>query len=195
MNHERSDKNGGLIHPNIAREIFDWAQPLIDVIVGIILLFIFVAGEFSVNQESMLDTLQPNDILVISNLLYTPQRGDIVMFSKYRVYRSYDPDTGRYTPFVKRVIGIPGDEIQFENGTLFINGEAQSEDYIYEQRWIWLGNMPTSFTVPEGQYFLAGDNRNNSTDSRSSEIGFVDRRCIFGRVLLRLWPLNRFGFV
>ncbi len=183
---------------DIARELYEWAQSLVSAIVGIVLVFVFVASVFSVRQYSMLETLQERDMLLISNLFYTPQRGDIVMFSKYGVDSSYDPQTGNYSPFVKRVIGIPGDEIRYENNQLYINDEIQNEEYLRDQNWVWnvfMSTSPVSFTVPEGQYFLMGDNRNSSRDSRDETIGFVDRRCILGRVLLRLLPLRNIGTV
>lgn len=183
---------------DIARELYEWAQSLVSAIVGIVLVFVFVASVFSVRQYSMLETLQERDMLLISNLFYTPQRGDIVMFSKYGVDKSYDPQTGNYSPFVKRVIGIPGDEIHYENNQLRINGKIQNEEYLRDEKWVWnvfMSSSPVSFTVPEGQYFLMGDNRNSSRDSRDETIGFVDRRCILGRVLLRLLPLRNIGTV
>ncbi|MDR1691872.1 MAG: signal peptidase I [Oscillospiraceae bacterium] len=183
---------------DIAKELYEWAQSLVSAIVGIVLVFVFIASVFSVRQYSMQDTLQEQDMLLISNLFYTPKRGDIVMFSKYGVTASYNPDTGNYSPFVKRVIGLPGDEISYTDGVLRINGEELREDYIREQDWRWSSFSEDSqgtLIVPEGQYFLMGDNRNASRDSRSSDIGFVDRRCIIGRVLIRLLPLNRIGTV
>ncbi len=180
---------------DIAKELFDWAQSLVSAIVGIVLVFVFVASVFSVRQYSMRETLQEHDMLLISNLFYTPEKGDVVMFSKYGVADSYDPATGTYKPFVKRVIGVPGDNIRYDNlsGSLYINEELQTEEYIRDQDWLWNGDMPMSFTVPEGEYFLMGDNRNQSRDSRFDDIACVDRRCILGRVLLRLLPFNRFG--
>ncbi|MDR1668403.1 MAG: signal peptidase I [Oscillospiraceae bacterium] len=181
---------------DMAKELYEWAQSLVSAIVGIVLIFVFVASVFSVRQTSMLETLQENDMLLISNLFYTPQKGDIVMFSKFNVESSYDPETGNYKPFVKRVIGVPGDEIRFEDGILYINNIPQNEsDYIRDEVWRWNGSMDTALTVPPGQYFLMGDNRNGSRDSRDRSIGFVDRRCIIGRVLLRLLPLSRAGTV
>ncbi|MDR1668404.1 MAG: signal peptidase I [Oscillospiraceae bacterium] len=181
---------------NVARAIHDWAQSLVGAIVGITLVFVFIAGEFSVRESSMENSLLAYDRLIVSNLFYTPQRGDIVLFAEYGLEDSYDPDTGKYTPFVKRVIGLPNDELQFVNGKLYINEVLQDESgYLKERKWIWRGGMPETFTVPPGQYFLMGDNRNASHDSRSVEIGFVDRRSLLGRVLFRILPLNRIGTV
>ena len=91
---------------------------------------------------------------------------------------------------MKRVVGLAGDTIRVENGYLYVNGEKQEEDYTLEQEM----NRDTEQTiVPEGCYYVMGDNRNGSTDSRNSLLGMVDERYIVGHVLLRIWPLGAFG--
>ncbi|MDR0293695.1 MAG: signal peptidase I [Oscillospiraceae bacterium] len=181
-----------------ARELFDWAQSLVLAFVAIVLIFTYAAGVFKVDQSSMTNTLQDGDMVMISRLPYTPKRGDIILFTKYGWQGSVNEETGQYSPLVKRVIGLSGDMIDFDgaSGTLFINGEPQDEPYIRAPMDRWTSSQtPISLPVKveDGCVFVMGDNRNGSLDSRSADIGFVDRRSILGRVVLRMTPLNRFG--
>ena len=177
--------------PRIIRELFDWAQSLVSAIVAIILLFIFVGSVYSVQQNSMQNTLAPNDMLLTSNLFYTPNRGDIIMFSQYGNPEFYRD--GRITPHVKRVIGLPGDQIRFvpETSKLYINNVLQEEPYVWAESYSWGEFGNTEFVVPADALFVLGDNRERSLDSRSPSIGFVDRRHVLGRVLFRIRPLNQ----
>ncbi|MDR0326429.1 MAG: signal peptidase I [Oscillospiraceae bacterium] len=184
---------------DLAMELFDWAQSLVFAFVGIVLLFAFVASVFSVSQTSMTNTLQDSEMVMISRLPYTPRHSDIILFTKYGWQSSYNENTGQYSPLVKRVIGVPGDEIEFVMdgavGTVFRNGEPLDEPYIREPMTYWAHgqSIPQYFVVPEGCVFVMGDNRNGSHDSRLTDIGFVDERSILGRVILRVTPLNKFG--
>jgi signal peptidase I len=175
---------------DLAKELFDWAQVPVYAFVSIVLLFTFVASVFSVTMTSMTDTLQEGDRLIISRLPYRPKRGDIILFTPYGY--SFNQNTGQFNPMVKRIVGLPGDELEYiqETGTILRNGEALDEPYIREPMRKW-GSMPERLTVPEGYVFVMGDNRNNSSDSRSEGIGFVDRRSILGRVILRMTPLDQ----
>ncbi|MDR0293694.1 MAG: signal peptidase I [Oscillospiraceae bacterium] len=179
-----------------ARELFEWAQMLVFAFVSFVLVLTFVAGQFEIRQESMTNTLQEYDRVIISRLPYTPRRGDVILFTKYG-WRDSSAETGQDSPLAKRVIGLPGDVIDFDDtsGTLFINGEPQDEPYIKAPMRIWAYElpMPRPVTVEEGCVFVMGDNRNGSHDSRSTDIGLVDRRSILGRVLLRVAPLKAFG--
>jgi signal peptidase I len=176
---------------DVAEELFDWAQSLVFVFVAVVLVFSFGVSIFSVSQQSMTDTLQDGNMVIISRLPYRPGHGDVVLFTKYGWPRSFNHDTGQYNPMVKRIIGIEGDDITYdeENGRIIRNGIILDEPYISEpmRRWGAITQaMPYPFTVPEGFVFVAGDNRNNSHDSRAADIGFVDNRSILGPVILRL---------
>jgi signal peptidase I len=176
---------------DIAREIYEWADAVVFAFVGLVLVFAFLAGFFYVNLTSMQDTLKDGEMMMVSRLPYNPRHGDIVIFSKHGF--SFNEATGQYNTLVKRVIGLPGDTLEFKDGTLYINDIAQEEPYIRESNWIWRGDMPNPVTVPEDKVFVLGDNRNVSQDSRNSQIGFVETRSVLGRVILRLTPLNKFG--
>lgn len=135
----------------------------------------------------MLPTLEDQERLVISNLFYEPKAGDIVVLCG-----EADKEEGR--TLIKRIIATEGQtvDIDFEAGEVYVDGEKLSEPYILEPTYLDEG---TEFplTVPEGEIFVMGDNRNGSRDSRSTTIGTVKEEYIVGRTLFRFFPFDRFG--
>ena len=132
---------------------------------------------------SMNPTLNNNDKMLVSGLLYEPSVGDVVVFKK----DEYDPDKA----LVKRVIAVEGQEINmdFDKGIVYINGQPIVEDYILEPTMNKLDFIGPK-TVPEGCVFVMGDNRNASVDSRKTEIGMVDTRLILGKAYYVIYPLS-----
>ena len=161
-------------------DVFDWVQSLVVALLVCVLLFTFVGRIVNVSGTSMLDTLRNNDRIVISDLFYTPKRGDVVVLRK----TSFSDE-----PIVKRVIALGGQtvNIDFEKGVVYVDGEALDEPYILEptRRRI---DFEDETLVPEGCVFVMGDNRNGSTDSRDLRIGCVDERLIIGKALFLLIP-------
>ena len=161
-------------------DVFDWVQSLVVALLVCVLLFTFVGRIVNVSGTSMLDTLRNNDRIVISDLFYTPKRGDIVVLRK----TSFSDE-----PIVKRVIALGGQtvNIDFEKGVVYVDGEALDEPYILEptRRRI---DFEDETLVPEGCVFVMGDNRNGSTDSRDLRSGCVDERLIIGKALFLLIP-------
>lgn len=150
------------------------------------LIIAFIAQSFLVEGSSMEPSFHHGQRLLVEKVSYRfgePKRGQVVVFR-------YPGDQRR--KFIKRVIGLPGDEIAIQNGFLYINGLRLEEDYI---------NGPTYGTysaptygpvlVPEGHYFVLGDNRRNSDDSRYPDVGFVPKKNLVGRALFVYWPLNQ----
>ena len=146
----------------------------------------------SVKQSSMEDTLHENDYMIMYRQAYKdhgPERGDIVIFQSALL----DEDSGKDKLLIKRVIGLPGDEIKISDGQVYINGEAYKEDYLKD------GYTPAfeipregeTYTVPDGSYFCMGDNRVGSIDSRRTEVGCVAGDLIKGKVVVRLFPFNK----
>ena len=125
--------------------------------------------------------------MLVSNVGYTPEKGDVVVLTK---------DSFLPVPIVKRVIATEGDtvDINFETGEVSVNGVVQDEPYIAEETFT-VFDVDFPQTVPENCIFVLGDNRNNSTDSRYSGLGMVDTRYLLGKVLWRIYPLNSFGSV
>ncbi len=143
----------------------------------------FVVEAFYIPSESMVPTLKVDDRVLVNKFIYRfsePARGDIVVF------RSVE---GGGEDLIKRVVGVPGDEISVRGGRLFVNGEPQGEPYVNKRFPDRSTFAPT--TVPKGHYFMMGDNRANSRDSRF--FGAVPKKNIEGEAFVRFWPPDRIG--
>ena len=146
------------------RDLYEWAQALVCSVLAVVLLFTFVIRLIGVDGHSMVPTLQDGDRLLVLNAMLDSdyQYGDIVVLRK---------DTFLEEPIVKRVIATEGQtvDIDFVSGAVYVDGELLEEDYINEPTYVEEG---TEFplTVPEGSIFVMGDNRNHSSDSRSSDL-------------------------
>ena len=154
----------------------------------VLVMFAFVIRLNIVDGTSMVKTLSHGDNLAVFSLFYEPKAGDIVVI--------HDPTADPYDePIVKRVIATEGQvvDIHFGSWTLTVDGEVVDEDaYRYLDGGRILGaEYDFPITVPEGEIFVLGDNRNGSADSRQSEIGTIDTRCVVGRAIVRLLPFNR----
>ena len=148
----------------------------------------FVAEARYIPSESMLPTLKVNDRLIIDKVSYTfnqPQRGDIVVFNPTDTLKEQ-----KYTDaFIKRVIGLPGDQVMVNSGKVWVNRQPLTETYINELPAYEYGTV----TVPPNSYFVLGDNRNNSYDSHYW--GVVPKDRIIGRAVIRFWPFDRLGSI
>ena len=164
------------------RELYEWVQALVSSVLVVVMLFTFVVRMIGVDGHSMVPTLQHGDrLLVLSSLLYHDYRyGDIVIVRK---------DTFGQNPIVKRVIATGGQtvDIDFVNGAVYVDGLLLDEPYIREPTNRQEGTQ-FPLTVPEGSIFVMGDNRNESTDSRSTMLGTVDTRYVIGRAVFLLFP-------
>ena len=171
--------------PNEITDLYDWLQCIVSALVTCILLFTFVARTCGVVGPSMENTRYEGERLIVSNLFYTPQRGDIVILRK---------DSFRDEPIVKRIIALEGQtvDIDFIAGAVYVDGELLEEDYIKEPTYRSL-DFEGEIKVPEGCVFVLGDNRNHSNDSRDALIDCVDTRYIIGKAYWRISPVERFG--
>ena len=151
----------------------------------IVLFFVFAVRIITVSGVSMQPTLYGGDRVAVQSMLYTPQRGDVVVVDGYINYGD---------PLVKRIIALGGDtvDINFETGAVTLNGAVLEEPYISAPTTTGY-DVEFPVTVPEGCVFVMGDNRPRSLDGRSTEVGFIDERDILGKVLLRVFPLSSFG--
>ena len=166
---------------------YDWLESLVTAIIACIIIFLFFFRVVNVDGTSMVPTLKDSDKIVISRLAGNYKYGDIVVLTKL----AFSDES-----IVKRVIATEGQtiDIDFDNGVVTVDGKVLDEPYIADKTHKEMDfRGPT--TVPEGCIFCMGDNRNASTDSRRSTIGMIDTRCVLGRVVLRLWPLDKLGTV
>jgi signal peptidase I len=155
-----------------------------------LLIRVFVAEPRYIPSDSMLPTLEMGDRLVVEKISYRfrpPVTGDIIVFDPPPQLQTlgYAKDQA----FIKRIIGEPGQTVRIADGKVYLNSEPLQEDYIAEPpayRW-------GAFQVPSEEFFVMGDNRNDSNDSHIW--GFLPRKNIIGRARFRFWPLNRIGFV
>lgn len=151
----------------------------------------FVGQRTRVEGDSMNETLYEGDNLIVDKITYRfrdPERFDVIVFPC-----PYE----RSMFFIKRIIGLPGETVQIdEKGNIHINGEILQEHYgkeIISPEHAGVAANPV--TLGPDEYFVMGDNRNNSNDSRFAIVGNIKKEDIIGRVVLRIWPLSRFGSI
>lgn len=172
---------------NFWAELFDYLKTIVIVVVAVLLLNQFVLINARIPSESMQNTIMVDDQIFGNRLAYInsdPKRFDIVIFR-------YPDDPSQL--YIKRVIGLPGETIEIYDGKVYINGsETPLDDSFCPEAPI--GDFGP-YEVPEGQYFMLGDNRNWSKDSRFWENTYVEKDEILGKAVLRYWPLDRVGLV
>ncbi|MBN1915811.1 signal peptidase I [Candidatus Dojkabacteria bacterium] len=202
MNKQKQQENPFLHAPTIttgsAGVVVDFIQTIVIALAIVVVIYLFIAIPNQVDGQSMEPNFYNNELLLTNkiiqylgdtaigeNLEYNYKRGDVIIFK----------EPGK-SDFIKRVIAKPGDTISIEEGKPVVNGKIIIEEYINEptKGASFLAEGETK-RVPEDSYFVMGDNRDNSKDSRFSDVGFVARKYIKGKVFLRYWPLNRFGII
>ena len=173
--------------PKGGSEVYDWMQSLVSALLICVLVFAFFIRIIGIIGSSMVPTFHDGDSVIISDMFYEPKQGDVVVLRKLAFQEE---------PIIKRVIAVAGQtvNIDFQKGVVYVDGKALDEPYVAEPTYTAL-DFKGEITVPSNCVFVMGDNRNNSTDSRRSVIGCVDKRYILGKVLLRILPINKFGTV
>lgn len=171
------EENQGGIHA-VRRGVYDLISTVISSIFGVALILVFFFRVATVEGSSMSPTLDDSDRIVITNFTSGYEFSDVIV-----IYRADD------VPLIKRVIAVEGDtiDINFETGEVILNGEVLSEEYIAEPTYRSFEDGPEyPLTVPKGYVFVMGDNRNDSLDSRSGQVGLVDTRSIVGKMVAEL---------
>lgn len=178
----------------ILRRIIDFIMDILETITFVgslfIVMYLFVMQPHQVQGASMDNTFHNGEYILTSKISYRigqPQRGDVVVFHSPR-----NPDID----FIKRIIGLSGDRIRIEDGRVYLNGEGLDEKYTSSKTMVYQNGFlreGTEVTVPEGQYFVMGDNRARSSDSR--EFGFIPRSFVIGKVFFRYFPPTRAGSI
>lgn len=180
--------------------LIEWLDSLIISFLAVVVIFTFFFSKVKVDGESMRETLQDRDQLIVSDFLYKPNRGDIVIISRNPENKDSTKDTGSLTqePLVKRVIAIEGDTIEITaDGDVLLNDEEIDEPYIkdyIDDLGTPQNDLKVRLEVPKGRVFVMGDNRWNSHDSRKTDIWLVDERYILGEVIMRVYPFNEIEF-
>ncbi len=189
--------------------IYEAGETLIIAFILAMILRTFVVQAFYIPSSSMENTFLINDMLLANKVIYcfkSPVRKDIVIF---RNVEEKGIKAGKEF-LIKRVIGVPGDKISLKNGEIYLNDKKQNEKYIKEKcnsdiilhklisknpetGKMELSTLKNEITVPDNRYFVMGDNRNNSRDSRY--FGFLPEKNVIGRAMFRYWPLNRIGIL
>lgn len=170
----------------LMRQTLEWGAVVIGALIAALVIKTFLFQAFYIPSESMLPTLEIGDRVLVNKVSYDfgdISRGDVIVFT-----RPPNAPPSEVNDFIKRVVGVPGDELQGIDGMVYVNGELISEPYIM------LGdrtdNLPLTI-VPAGHVFVMGDNRSNSTDSRI--FGAVGQQLIVGKAFLRVWPISNIG--
>lgn len=165
--------------PRWQQELREWSKALLLAVVLAVVLRVLVVDNYIVDGDSMLPTLHDQERVLIyklgQKLGASPKRGDIIVFEYAR-----EP----WRDFVKRVVGLAGDEVSIREGKLYVNGIVQNEPYLNAPT---LGNYGPHL-VPEGTVFVLGDNRNISMDSRDDQVGMVRLDSIKGKAVIVYWP-------
>lgn len=173
---------------SVGREILSFVGYIAVILVITFLIVRFVGVRTEVIGTSMTPTLQDGDNLIVEKVSYyftDPQRYDIIVFP-------YPEDPGKH--YIKRIIGLPGETVQIIDGYVYIDGELLDEHYgnaVMENA----GLAGEPIVLGDDEYFVLGDNRNNSEDSRYPAVGNIKRSQISGRAWLRIWPLDNIGFL
>lgn len=166
--------------------VYDIADIAVSAVIVIFVIFVFLFRIVGVVGDSMVPTLHEGDWLMVSSSSYEPEAGDVVIITQPNVFNE---------PIVKRIIATEGQtvNIDYSKGEVYVDGQLLDEPYINEPTTDDTeADIKMPVTVPEGYVFVMGDNRNHSTDSRSSSVGFIDERYILGEVSGRLFPIGDF---
>jgi signal peptidase I len=174
----------------LIRWIVEWLGIILVALAAAFLIRGYVFQTFYIPSVSMVPTLQVGDRIIVSKLSTAfgdINRGDVIVF-KHPPREQCGGDTGPNSDLVKRVIGLPGDELTSRNNTIYVNGKKLVEHWEHAPD---LGSEIGYVKVPKNQYFMMGDNRPSSCDSRMW--GTLPKSLIVGKVVLRIWPLSQFG--
>lgn len=173
----------------IMRELLNTAIYLLCVLGAVWLVITFVGQRTEVEGASMENTLHNGDNLIVDKLSYRfhdPERFDIIVFPFQFQDNTY---------YIKRIIGLPRETVQImDDGSIYINGEKLEENYGMEViKPETIGRAAEPIELGDDEYFVMGDNRNNSSDSRTDMVGNIKRENIIGKAWLRIWPVSDFG--
>lgn len=173
---------------SILGELLSWLIYIVIVVILSLGIITFIGQRTKVSGHSMETTLSDGDNLIVDKISYRfrdPERFEIIVFPF-----QYE----EHTYYIKRIIGLPGETVQVIDGYVYINGEVLDENYGLEVMDD-PGIAVEPITLGEDEYFVLGDNRNHSSDSRDPSVGVLHRDDIMGRAWIRIWPFDKFGVI
>lgn len=182
--------------PQYVKDIFEWLEVLVTAMISVVIIFSFLFRIATIDGESMENTLIHGQKIIITNLFYEPKVGDIVVISR-NTYNDVHNVQQSSMPIIKRVIATEGQtvDIDFTTGIVYVDGNALDEPYTKTPTNV-KHDIEFPVIVDEGCIFVLGDNRNESLDSRSSQIGdygMVDTRYVLGHAIYRIFPFDAVG--
>lgn len=170
--------------------IFDFLQSIVVILAIMVMIYLFIMSPQEVSGQSMETTFHNGEFILTNKIEYKftdPKRGDVVIFKSPR---------NKEVDFIKRVIALPGETIRLSNSIYYINGKKLDEPYLDPGTYTFGGSfLPENvdYVVPPGKYFVSGDNRPHSSDSR--EFGAIAKQDFIGKALFRYWPVSRAGLI
>lgn len=174
---------------SVMRELVEWIIYILVVVAISFFIITFVGQRTRVQGSSMETTLSDGDNLIVDKISYRfkdPERFDIIVFPY-----QYKEDTY----YIKRIIGLPGETVQVVDGYVYIDGELLEEDIYGAEVMNESGIAAEPIELGEDEYFVLGDNRNHSADSREPSVGVLTRDQLLGRAFVRIWPLDSIGVI
>lgn len=188
--HKKKDKEAEKnAEKNVMKELFGWILYLLLVVGLTYLILTYVGQRTRVSGHSMETTLSNGDNLIVDKLSYRfsdPKRFDIIVFPfKYE----------ENTYYIKRIIGLPGETVQVTDGCAYINGELLESDIYGAELMEDSGIASEPLTLGEDEYFVLGDNRNHSSDSRDPSVGILTRKDLLGKAWVRIYPFDKMGVI
>ncbi len=176
--------------PSMLKELLGWVLYILIIIGATYLIVTYVGQRTRVSGDSMESALHNGDNLIVDKISYRfrdPERYEIIVFPyKYQ----------ENTYYIKRIIGLPGETIQVKEGEVYVNGELLGEHYGIEKIEVGKeGIAEEPITLGEEEYFVMGDNRNHSSDSRDPSVGILTKDDLIGRAWVRIWPLDNIGVI
>ncbi|MBI5449483.1 signal peptidase I [Candidatus Gottesmanbacteria bacterium] len=170
--------------------IFDFLQGIVVFLALLVMVYLFVMSPQEINGASMEPSFYNGEFILTNKIIYkfrNPKRGEVVIFKSPK---------NKEIDYIKRVIGLPGDTVKLYKSALYVNGQKLEEPYLAPGVYIFGGSYLAEgyeVTVPSGMYFVVGDNRPHSSDSR--EFGPVSKEDFIGHAILRYWPFQKVGLV
>ncbi len=182
----KTEKNA---EKSIMKELFGWIIYILVVVGLTYLILTFVGQRTRVSGQSMETTLSDGDNLIVDKLSYRfkdPKRFDIIVFPFRYEENVY---------YIKRIIGLPGEKIQVKDGCAYIDGEILESDIYGAELMDNFGIAGEEITLGEDEYFVLGDNRNHSSDSRDPSVGVLTREDLLGKAWVRIYPFDKMGVI